>query len=68
MHDLATCTIIIYVANEHTRFCGIASSIHVEYGIGLAFLRYKPHGVSNHPSQSVSLTAHSHLSGLMVRG
>jgi hypothetical protein len=30
------------------------------------FLKYKHCGVSHYPSQSVSLTAHSHLSGLMV--
>jgi hypothetical protein len=27
----------IYVANEHAQFCGIARSIHVEYGINLLF-------------------------------
>ncbi len=32
-----------------------------------SFLRYKSHGVLSHyPSQSVSLTVHSHLSGLMI--
>ncbi len=59
--------IIIYVANEHAQFCGIVWSIHVEYGINVLFLRYKPHCVSHYPSQSVFLTAHSHLSGLMVK-
>ncbi len=31
------------------------------------FPRYKPCGESQYPSQSVSLTAHSQLSGLMVK-
>jgi hypothetical protein len=56
---------MIYVANEYSQFCGFARLINVEYGIDLLFLRYKPHGVSHYPSQSVSLTAFSHLSGLM---
>jgi hypothetical protein len=39
--------IIIYAANEHAQFCGVARSIHVEYGIDLLFPRhitscYKP--------------------------
>ncbi len=67
MRNLTTCTILFYLANEHAQFCGIARLIHVEYGINVLFLRYKPHGVSQSPSQSVSLTAHSHLSGLMVK-
>ncbi len=62
-----TCTIVIYVANEHAQFCGITRSIHVEYGIDVFFLRCKPCGVSQSPSQSFPLTAHSHLSGLMVK-
>jgi hypothetical protein len=60
-------TIIICAANEHAQFCGVARSIHVEYGIDVLFSRYKPCGVSQYPSQSVSLTVHSHLSGLMVK-
>ncbi len=60
-------TIIICAAYEHAQFYGIARLIHVEYGIDVLFPRYKAHGVSQYPSQSVSLTAHSHLSGLMVK-
>ncbi len=29
--------IIIYTANEHAQFCGIARLIHVEYGINVPF-------------------------------
>ncbi len=39
----------------------IARSIHVEYGIDFLFPMYKPCGLSQYPSQSVSLMAHSHL-------
>jgi hypothetical protein len=60
-------TIIIWAANEHAQFCGIARSIHVEYGIDVLFPRYKPCGVSQYPSQLSSLTTHSHLSGVMVK-
>ncbi len=60
-------TIIIDTANEHAQFCGIVRSIHVEYGIDLLFLRYTPCGVSHYPSQSISLTAYSRLSGLVVK-
>jgi hypothetical protein len=31
--------IIIYVANEHAQFCGVARLIHVEYGIDLLFFK-----------------------------
>jgi hypothetical protein len=58
---------IVYAANEHAQVYGIARSIHVEYGVDLLFLSYKPHDVSHYASQSVSLMAHSHLSGLMVK-
>ncbi len=67
MHASATCAIVIYVANEHAQFCGIERLIHVEYGIDVLFLKYKLCGVSHYPSQLVSLTAHSHLSGLIVK-
>ncbi len=60
-------TIITCAANEHAQFCGVARSIRVEYGIDVLFPRYKPGGVSQYPSQSVSLVAQSHLSGLMVK-
>ncbi len=59
--------IIICAANEHAQFCGITRLIHVEYSIDVLFPRYKLHGVSQYSSRSVSLMAHSHLSGLMVK-
>jgi hypothetical protein len=31
--------IIIYAANEHAQFCGVARAIHMEYGIDLLFPR-----------------------------
>ncbi len=40
-------TIVTYAANEHAQFCGVARTIHMEYGIDLHFLGlltsgYKP--------------------------
>jgi hypothetical protein len=44
-------TIIIFPANEHAQFCGIARAIQVEYGIDILFPMYKPCGVSQYSSQ-----------------
>ncbi len=59
--------IIIYTANEHAQFCGIVRSINWSMASILFFQGIKPCVVSHYPSQSVSLTAHSHLSGSMVK-
>ncbi len=54
-------------SHEHAQLCGIARSIHWSMASIFFFQSIKPCVVQSHyPSQSVSLTAHSHLSGLMV--
>ncbi len=58
---------IIYTANEHAQFCDIARLIHWSMASIIFFQGIKPRGVGQSPSQLVSLTAHSHLSGLMVK-
>jgi hypothetical protein len=30
---------VIYAANEHALFCGVARAIHVKYGVDLLFPR-----------------------------
>ncbi len=57
----------MYTANEHAQLCGAARSIHWSMASIFFFQSIKPCVVSHYPSQSVSLTAHSHLSGLMVK-
>ncbi len=59
--------IIIYTANEHAQFCGVAKSIHWSIPSIFFFQGIKPCVVSHYTSQSVSLMVHSHLSGLMVK-
>ncbi len=59
--------IIIYTANEHAQFCGIARLIHWSMTLIFFFQGIKPLGVSQSPIWSFSLMAHSHLSGLMVK-
>jgi hypothetical protein len=56
LRSQGTCTVLWRKVNP----CGVWHQCSL-------FLKYKHPGVSHYPSQSVSLTAHSHLSGLMVK-
>ncbi len=67
MHNSATCHNNNLRSQSTCTVLCVAMSIHVEYGIDVLFPRNKPCGVSQHSSQPVSLMAHSHLSGLMVK-
>jgi len=57
LHSQWTCTVLWHCKVNP---CGVWHQCSL-------FLKYKHCGVSHYPSQSVSLTAHSHLSGLMVK-
>ncbi len=56
LHSQQTCTVLWHCKVNP---CGVWHRC--------SFSKYEPCGVSQYPSQSVSLTAHSQLSGLMVK-
>jgi hypothetical protein len=60
-------TIKIYTAKKLAQFCGVARLIHWSMALIFFFQGMKPLGVSQSPSQSFSLMAHSLLSGLMAK-